>query len=107
MNITSPIPYEQRNSVNQSVIENGMNFAHGGTGVFQTMVDGPNVTTQIDLFQQLLQQNVFTKQDLQSSIAVVNAASNDYSTFLVKNGSIEVNIALFYFIFIYTFLHVE
>ncbi|XP_028778421.1 GDSL esterase/lipase At5g03610-like isoform X1 [Neltuma alba] len=87
MNITSPVPYEQRKSVNQSVIGNGMNFGHGGTGVFQTMVDGPNVTTQIDLFQQLLQQNVFTKQDLQSSIALVNAASNDYDTFLVKNGS--------------------
>ncbi|XP_054822408.1 GDSL esterase/lipase At5g03610-like isoform X2 [Prosopis cineraria] len=85
--IESPVAYEQRKSANQSVIENGMNFAHGGTGVFQTMVDGPNVTTQIDKFQQLLQQNVFTKQDLQSSIALLNAASNDFSTFLLKNGS--------------------
>ncbi|KAI9119621.1 hypothetical protein K1719_009497 [Acacia pycnantha] len=89
MNITSPIPYEQRKSVKQSEIANGMNFGHGGTGVFKTMVDGPNVNSQIDLFQQLLQQNVFTKQDLQSSIALVNAASNDYPTFLVKNGSMK------------------
>lgn len=64
-----------------------MNFAHGGTGVFNTLVDEPNMTTQVKFFQQLLEEKVFTKHDLNSSVALVSLAGNDYATYLVKNNS--------------------
>ncbi|KAK7391454.1 hypothetical protein VNO78_19870 [Psophocarpus tetragonolobus] len=84
LKIESPTPFTFRNSSN---MQNGINFAYGGTGVFNTSIDGPNVTVQIDSFQNLIQQNIYTKSDLQSSIALVNAAGNDYTNAL-KNGSI-------------------
>ncbi|GAU23539.1 hypothetical protein TSUD_40170 [Trifolium subterraneum] len=52
----------------------GVNFAVGGTGVYDTMVHGPNMTTQIDYFEELLRQNLYTKTDLESSIALVSVA---------------------------------
>ena len=64
-----------------------MNFAYGGTGVFNTLVDGANMTTQIDTFEELIQQNVYTKTDLESSVALVSAAGNDYLKFLLENGN--------------------
>ncbi|XP_019150813.1 PREDICTED: GDSL esterase/lipase At5g03610-like [Ipomoea nil] len=60
----------------------GMNFAYGGTGVFDyTNVDGPNMTTQINHLQQLLQQNAYAKHDLTSSVALVTSVGNDYRNY--------------------------
>ncbi|RDY09361.1 GDSL esterase/lipase, partial [Mucuna pruriens] len=85
--IKSPTPYTSRNS---SELQYGMNFAYGGTGIFDTLVDGPNMTVQIDSFEKLIKQKVYTKVDLESSVALVNAAGNDYATFLQrKHGSIQ------------------
>ncbi|KAL5069143.1 hypothetical protein RYX36_020030 [Vicia faba] len=84
LKIETPTPYSLRNS---SALENGINFAYGGTGVFPTLVDGPNMTVQIDSFEKLIKQKVYTKQDLQFSIALVSASGNDYITF-IKNSSI-------------------
>lgn len=68
-----------------------MNFAHGGTGVFTTMVDGPNMTTQINGFQQLVQdEEVYSPQNMSSSIALVSVAGNDYAAYLTKKGTNEV-----------------
>lgn len=65
-----------------------MNFAYGGTGVFNTFVNQPNMTTQINYFQQLIQEEeVYTKKEMSSSIALVSVAGNDYATFLTKNGN--------------------
>ncbi|CAJ1976682.1 unnamed protein product [Sphenostylis stenocarpa] len=87
LKIKSPTPYTFRNS---SELQYGMNFAHGGTGIFNTLVEGPNMTVQIDSFEKLIQQKIYTKADLESSIALVNAAGNDYATFLQgKHGSIQ------------------
>ncbi|KAK7268404.1 hypothetical protein RIF29_21102 [Crotalaria pallida] len=86
LKIDSPVPYALRN---YSSLQYGMNFAHGGTGIFNTLVDGPNMTVQIDSFETLIQQNVYTKPDLESSVALVNAAGNDYATYTTKNGSIQ------------------
>ncbi|XP_027364655.1 GDSL esterase/lipase At5g03610-like [Abrus precatorius] len=87
LKIRSPTPYILRNS---SDLQYGMNFAHGGTGIFDTFVDGPNMTVQIDDFEKLIEQNVYTKHDLESSVALVNAAGNDYATFLQRNhGSLQ------------------
>lgn len=72
-------------------MKNGMNFAYGGTGVFNTLVSDPNMTTQIDLFQQLIKQSVFTPKELQSSVALVTVSGNDYSAYLARNGSQQVS----------------
>lgn len=72
-------------------LEYGMNFAFGGTGVFDTLVSAPNMTIQIDLFQRQLQKKLYTKVDLNSSIALVSLAGNDYTAYLARNGTTEVS----------------
>ncbi|OIV89903.1 hypothetical protein TanjilG_09627 [Lupinus angustifolius] len=57
-------------------------------GIFKTLVDGPNLTIQIDSFEQLIKQNVYSKTDLESSIVLVNAGANDYTTFILKDRNI-------------------
>ncbi|XP_058741514.1 GDSL esterase/lipase At5g03610-like [Vicia villosa] len=84
LKIETPTPYSFRNS---STPQSGINFAYGGTGVFLTHVNGPNMTVQIDSFENLIKQNVYTKQDLQSSVALVSASGNDYLAF-IKTGNI-------------------
>ncbi|KAL4357695.1 GDSL esterase/lipase At5g03610 [Arachis hypogaea] len=83
LKIDSPIPNAYRNASN---IQNGINFAYGGTGVFDTHIDGPNLTAQINTFEQLIQQNLYTKTDLQSSFVLVNAGGNDYTAH-IQHGS--------------------
>ncbi|CAA7034018.1 unnamed protein product [Microthlaspi erraticum] len=68
-------------------LQYGMNFAYGGTGVFNTQVTFPNMTTQINLFEQLLG-DVYSPSDLSSSLALVSVAGNDYSDYLSLNLSI-------------------
>nr|GMC94074.1 GDSL esterase/lipase At5g03610-like [Ipomoea batatas] len=80
LGIGSPQPYSLWKGDGEAK-QYGMNFAYGGTGVFDTHVDGPNMTTQINYLQQLLQQNVYTKHDLTSSAALVTSVGNDYSNY--------------------------
>ncbi|KAF8021825.1 hypothetical protein BT93_G2077 [Corymbia citriodora subsp. variegata] len=89
LGIKSPQPYTWRNDVNKTLLQHGMNFAYGGTGVFDTMAREPNMTAQIDCFQSLVEQNVYTEHDLSSSIALVSLAGNDYAAFAMKNGNRE------------------
>ncbi|XP_027937854.1 GDSL esterase/lipase At5g03610-like isoform X2 [Vigna unguiculata] len=87
LKIKSPTPYVFRNS---SELQYGINFAHGGTGIFNTLNEGPNMTVQIDWFERVIQQKIYTKTDLESSVALVSAAGNDYATFLQrKQGSMR------------------
>ncbi|KAL3834084.1 hypothetical protein ACJIZ3_008820 [Penstemon smallii] len=90
LRIRSPMPYVL-NNFNPTFIRYGINFAHGGTGVFPTLdaSNQPNMTTQIDFFQQLISKNVYIKENLRSSVALVSLAGNDYATYLAKNGTIE------------------
>ena len=67
-----------------------MNFAYGGTGVFDTFVMSPNMSTQIDFLQQLVGESTFTGRDLLSSVALVSLAGNDYSVYQANNGSPQV-----------------
>ncbi|XP_058088103.1 GDSL esterase/lipase At5g03610-like [Magnolia sinica] len=87
MGIRSPIPYRWKD-IGPKPLRHGMNFAYGGTGVFNTLVPFPNMTTQIDLFQQLIERGVYTKWDLQYSMAHVSVAGNDYTAYQARNGSI-------------------
>ncbi|XP_010244275.1 PREDICTED: GDSL esterase/lipase At5g03610-like [Nelumbo nucifera] len=86
--IKSPVPYRWRNVATKR-LRYGVNFAYGGTGVFDTLVPDPNMTTQIDFFQQLIHDGVYNKSNLNSSIALVSLAGNDYTTYMAKNGTAE------------------
>jgi hypothetical protein len=89
--LKSPVPYKWK-QLGGKYLKNGMNFAYGGTGVFDTLVPGPNMTTQIDFFQDLVKDNVFTATDLQSSVALLSLAGNDYSVYAGSSGSTQVRV---------------
>ncbi|XP_031379714.1 GDSL esterase/lipase At5g03610-like isoform X3 [Punica granatum] len=84
--VPSPQPYMWRKSVKKPLFQYGMNFAYGGTGVFNTMVNQPNMTSQIDLFQGLVKENFFTKQDLEFSVVLLSVAGNDYAAHVFRDG---------------------
>ncbi|XP_027175483.1 GDSL esterase/lipase At5g03610 [Coffea eugenioides] len=67
----------------------GVNFAYGGTGVFDTLVLEPNMTTQIDFFEKLLKDLVYNKTDLDSSLFLVTVAGNDYGAYNAKGGTAQ------------------
>lgn len=84
--LKSPVPYRwMKYASNQ--LHYGMNFAYGGTGVFDTLTPEPNMTTQIDIFEKLLKDSVYKRSDLLSSLFVVSVAGNDYSTYTTTGGS--------------------
>lgn len=88
LRLRSPIPHKFRNIVSKHYLKYGMNFAYGGTGVFDTFTSGPNMTAQIYSFNQLIQENVYTPSDLSKAIAYVSVAGNDYNHYLATNGSL-------------------
>ncbi|CAL5387517.1 unnamed protein product [Camellia sinensis] len=89
LGLKSPIPYRWRKFA-ANRLRNGMNFAYGGTGVFDTLVLDPNMTTQIDFLEKLVNNDsVYTKWDLQSSLGLVTLSGNDYGAFLAKGGSTQ------------------
>uniref|UniRef100_A0A6N2MF32 SGNH hydrolase-type esterase domain-containing protein n=1 Tax=Salix viminalis TaxID=40686 RepID=A0A6N2MF32_SALVM len=87
--IKSPIPYRWRKVVGIEHWKNGMNFAYGGTGVFPTSVLQPNMTTQIDFFQDIIHEKFYSGSDLHSSVALVSVAGNDYSNYIATNGTAQ------------------
>ena len=91
MGIKSPTPYRYRKLRS---IKYGMNFAYGGTGVFDTWVAAPNMTEQIYLFEQLLQEKIYTRYDLKFSTALVSASGMDYRIYLARRGSLRVSALL-------------
>ncbi|XP_034703593.1 GDSL esterase/lipase At5g03610-like [Vitis riparia] len=86
MGIKSPTPYRYRKLRS---IKYGMNFAYGGTGVFDTLVAAPNKTKQIDLFEQLLKEKLYTKDGLKFSTALVSVSGNDCGIYLARGGSLQ------------------
>ncbi|KAF3440610.1 hypothetical protein FNV43_RR18894 [Rhamnella rubrinervis] len=72
-----------------------MNFAYGGTGVFNTLVNASNMSTQISNFQQLIDEKWYTNQDLNTSIALVSLAGNDYGAHVVNHGNNPKDLATF------------
>ncbi|GJT65982.1 GDSL esterase/lipase-like protein [Tanacetum coccineum] len=86
MGIKSPLPYRVTKYA-PSKLRAGINFAFGGTGVFDTGNFQPNLTTQIGYLQGLIKDSVYTKRDLKSSLAMVTVSGNDYSAFTASGGS--------------------
>ncbi|XP_016512289.1 GDSL esterase/lipase At5g03610 isoform X2 [Nicotiana tabacum] len=86
LGVKSPVPYRwMKYATNR--LRYGVNFAYGGTGVFDTLVPEPNMTTQIDFFQKLMANSVYTKADVQSSLFLLSLAGNDYGAFLANGGT--------------------
>ncbi|XP_073276032.1 GDSL esterase/lipase At5g03610-like isoform X1 [Primulina huaijiensis] len=89
LGLKTPIPYAWR-KIGAKKLRYGMNFAFGGSGVFDTLgALLPNMTTQIDFFENLVNESVYTKWDLQSSVVLVSLAGNDYAAFLQNGGTIQ------------------
>ncbi|KAI3948593.1 hypothetical protein MKW92_033989 [Papaver armeniacum] len=89
MGIKSPMPYKQWNKINKRRVRNGMNFAHGGTGVFNTRIKEPNMTTQINTLKQYIADGVYNERDLDKSMAIVALSGNDYSQYVADGGTDE------------------
>ncbi|CAK8544040.1 unnamed protein product [Lathyrus sativus] len=89
LKLKSPASYRIRKHLAPHHLKNGMSFAFGGTGVFETLYPGPNMTTQISFFEKAIQDKVFTTSDIRKSVALVSVAGNDYTRYNVKNGSIQ------------------
>ncbi|KAF7148600.1 hypothetical protein RHSIM_Rhsim03G0077600 [Rhododendron simsii] len=88
LGLKSPVPYAMRKNT-PKLARYGMNFAYGGTGVFNTSVAAgePNMTAQIDFFQNLLKELACKKSELESSLALVTVSGNDYTTYIADGGS--------------------
>ncbi|MCL7032773.1 hypothetical protein MKW94_022840 [Papaver nudicaule] len=66
-----------------------MNFAHGGSGVFDTWIKEPNMTSQINTFKQYIADGVYSKRDLDKSMAIVALSGNDYTQYELDGGTDE------------------
>ncbi|KAI7757165.1 hypothetical protein M8C21_025735 [Ambrosia artemisiifolia] len=86
MGIKSPLPYKFLR-YGPGKLRYGLNFAYGGTGVFDTHNMLPNVTAQIGLLQRLIKARVYTKRDLKASLALVAVSGNDYTAYGSNNGT--------------------
>ncbi|KAL3533827.1 hypothetical protein ACH5RR_007348 [Cinchona calisaya] len=86
--LETPIAHRFINGTKEQVLY-GVNFAYGGTGVFDTGNGNPDMTSQIDLLKKLLMDSVITKADLESSLCLLSVAGNDYAAYLLHNGKIE------------------
>lgn len=71
-------------------LKHGLNFAFGGTGVFDTLVGAPNMTTQISLLEDMIRHSIYSTLDVQSAVALVTLSGNDYSFYLATGGSEQV-----------------
>lgn len=84
LGIRSPVPYKFRRRVNASVLQDGMNFAVAGTGVFDLGNFQRNLSAQIDTFISQINAKIYSEHDLMSSIALVSVSGNDYDNFYTK-----------------------
>lgn len=91
MGIKSPLPYKWI-KYGKNKLRNGINFAYGGTGVFDTGNLQPNMTTQIDYFEKLIKDSVYTKRDLASSLVLVTVSGNDYGAYASAGGLDQVTL---------------
>lgn len=89
MGLKSPLPYQMR-KYGKDKLKYGINFAYGGTGVFDTGNLQPNMTSQIGFLRQLIKDSVYTKPDLKSSLALVTVSGNDYGAYTLSGGSQQV-----------------
>lgn len=80
--VKSPISYKLKNKVAGDYLKYGMNFAYADTGVTSLSYFYPNLTTQIDYFQRIIEgaSSVYNTTDLHSSVALVTVSGDDYES---------------------------
>ncbi|KAF7804318.1 GDSL esterase/lipase [Senna tora] len=89
LGVRSPVPYKLRKWVPHQYLKYGINFAYGGSGVFDTSAPYPNMTSQIDFFESLINQRLYSLTHLSKSLALVSVAGNDYSFYLDSNRPLQ------------------
>ncbi|PRQ43852.1 putative SGNH hydrolase-type esterase domain-containing protein [Rosa chinensis] len=82
--VKSPISYKLKNKVAGDYLKYGMNFAYADTGVTSLSYFYPNLTTQIDYFQRIIEgaSSVYNTTDLHSSVALVTVSGDDYESYI-------------------------
>ncbi|MED6226233.1 hypothetical protein PIB30_101537, partial [Stylosanthes scabra] len=90
LGLKSPVPYNLREMMANNNLEYGINFAVGGTGVFDTEIK-PNMTTQIDFFEEIIKDKVYNASDLTNSLAYVSVAGNDYNYYLATHTNDSIS----------------
>ncbi|XP_020169370.1 GDSL esterase/lipase At3g09930-like [Aegilops tauschii subsp. strangulata] len=77
----SEAPPSYRLTPHLSCDPSGMTFAFGGAGVYEVPDKKvPTLATQVNAFTRLLNAGVISKQQLQSSVALVSISGSDYMT---------------------------
>ncbi|XP_058742689.1 GDSL esterase/lipase At5g03610-like [Vicia villosa] len=89
LKVKSPASYRIIKDLTPQHLKSGMNFAISGTGVFETLNHGSNMTTQISFFEKTIEDKVFKTSDIRKSVALVSIAGNDYIRYIVTNESIQ------------------
>ncbi|EPS58551.1 hypothetical protein M569_16262, partial [Genlisea aurea] len=88
LRLKSPLGYIWRHYVTND-FSNGMDFAFGGSGVFSTNPNIPNMTLQIGYLQQLIDDSFYATGDVRSAAVLVTLSGNDYSFYLANGGSVS------------------
>ena len=88
--VPSPTPWEHLDANNTN--NGGVNFGVGGAGVTYALGYRP-LAVQVDVFEKLVNEGLWTKEHLKHSVALVSIGINDYTTFNV-NGTAEVRFQL-------------
>lgn len=84
VNLPSPVPHRHINAATPAVIGSGVNFAYGGSGVFNTYSpEYTNISTQIDQFEQLMNDRNI---DISSAMVLFVYGGNDYSVHIQRSG---------------------
>ncbi|KAG0608785.1 hypothetical protein M758_8G132100 [Ceratodon purpureus] len=83
--VPSPTPWEHLDANNTN--NGGVNFGVGGAGVTYALGYRP-LAVQVDVFEKLVNEGLWTKEHLKHSVALVSIGINDYTTFNV-NGTAE------------------
>ncbi|KAJ6892511.1 hypothetical protein NC651_025649 [Populus alba x Populus x berolinensis] len=78
LHIRAPVLYAQRDKASRSELQDGMNFARGGSGVLEVSFNNYSMTRQVCDFKEQIAREVYTKADLENSIALVCYTGNDY-----------------------------
>eukprot|EP01018_Ginkgo_biloba_P012641 Gb_14942 [translate_table: standard] len=86
-NMSTPVPYNQRNE-HPNMVPFGINFASGGSGVFDTYQNLPSASAQIDQLEKLIGAGLYPAQKFASSLVLFSVSGNDYGFYLVQKRSI-------------------
>ncbi|KAJ4824225.1 hypothetical protein Tsubulata_022743 [Turnera subulata] len=83
----------KKESVSKDELQYGMNFAYGGSGALPDAWENRTVALQTNTFLEVLDERVFTEDDLKNSVAVLSLIGNDYTRYVFKLNGTEEGMA--------------